>query len=146
MIVPGDGDEMVGAKRDPILAAWLLISVALYVTGLASLVDGAVVWVKFFQQFIDQYRTLVRNPLQAAVSFIWPSSWPAVPGWASDVLVVWASVFIGTGTLSLIVRPQNYRKNILYRAVRSVAYAIAAVFAAFILLLFVNFQLKRLHP
>lgn len=182
----------MGAKRDPILVAWLLISVALNVTGLASLVDGAVVWVKFFQQFIDQYRVLVRNPLQAAFHFVWPSSWPTVPGWAFDLLVVWASVFVGTniafyratggtilgdawrrvsgigsfliflmislmmflsvpfGTLSLIVRPQNYKKNILFpdrpRAVRSVAYAIGAVFAAFILILFVNFQIKRLQP
>lgn len=62
---------------------------------MASLVDGFVVWAKFFQEFIDIYRALVREPLVWAFHQIWPSAWPRVPKFFFDLLVIWSGLFIG---------------------------------------------------
>lgn len=81
---------------DPILTTWLVLGVALNVIGLASLVDGVVVWADFIQHLVETYRTFIREPLEWAARAVWPASWPRIPAAAFDLLVVWSCLFLST--------------------------------------------------
>ena len=155
--------------------------------GLASLVDGAVVWAQFIQQIISVYRTAVREPLQWIAFQFWPASWPSIPPSAFDVLVIWSCLFLSLnlmlyratgetllskafamvrnpksflifllvstamfvtapfGALRMLLTPSEYRHNPYFPwrrdAVISLLYSLMFVVGAFVLMLFVNFQI-----
>ncbi len=88
--------EVKPARRDPILFAWLGLSVALNVVGLASLVDGIVVWATFIQEIVEIYHEVIREPIEWAAQLIWPASWPRIPAAFFDLLVVWSCLFLST--------------------------------------------------
>ena len=178
------------AGRDPILATWLALSVALNVIGMASLAEGTVVWVDFIRQIITVYREVIQEPLRWATELVWPSGWPRIPPAVFDVFVVWSCLFLsmnialyratGTtvlsaalghvrgvrsffvfvlisalmfitlpfGTLRHLLTPNEYRYNALFPARRettfSVLYSLLFVIGLFVLVLFVNYQFKRL--
>ena len=184
------GTEIKRPRRDPILLTWLGLSVALNVIGMASLVDGLVVWADFVRQIVAVYRSVVREPMQCAVQLIWPTSWPRLPAGAFDILVVWSCLFLSTnialyrvagifvlseafarvrgfgsllgfvwgsllmfitvpfGILRFLLSPNEYRYNPLFPHRRemtlSVLHSLLFVVGVFVLLLFVNFQLKRI--
>ena len=82
------------ARRDPVLMTWLGLSVALNVTGMASLVDRFVVWVDFIRQAVTLYQAAVRNPTLWAINFIWPTNWRRIPAVAVDLLLMWSWLFL----------------------------------------------------
>jgi len=73
----------------------LSLSVALNVTGLAGLVDGAVVWIGFFKDAVNLYSEYVRQPLMTATNAVWPPSFPQIPKTAYDFFVVWLAFGLG---------------------------------------------------
>jgi hypothetical protein len=81
-------------KLGPFLYLWLALSTLLNISGIASIVDGLVHWVHFFRDFLDIYRTWIREPISWAVHLMWPSWWPRIPKWMFDVFVVWAAFFL----------------------------------------------------
>lgn len=182
--------EVKPARRDPILMTWLGLSVALNVIGMASLVDGVVIWADFIRQMVELYRALIRDPLEWAAQLFWPASWPRIPASFFDLLVVWSCLFLSTnialyrsagtfllskafakvqgfgsffgfvfvstlmfitvpfGMLRHLLSPNEYRYNVLFPHRRevtlSILYSLLFVVGMFILLLFVNFQIKRI--
>ncbi|MFA5900958.1 MAG: hypothetical protein WC829_17805 [Hyphomicrobium sp.] len=82
------------ANKWPLNSFWLLLSVLLNVTGIASIVDGFVRWAGFFQNIIAFYRATVRAPFADLVAMVWPAGWPPIPGWCFDVLIVWSAFFL----------------------------------------------------
>ncbi len=85
----------------PFLYVWLSISMLLNVSGMASIVDGFVVWVGFFREIIDQYRIWVREPILWVVNLTWPSGWPPIPGWVADYLCICSSVYLAMNVVSV---------------------------------------------
>jgi hypothetical protein len=78
----------------PIIYAWLLLSLVLNITGIASILDGFVVWADFFKNAISLYQMTIRGPIMLAVNLIYPSAWPRIPGWVFDIVIVWTSFFL----------------------------------------------------
>jgi hypothetical protein len=87
---------MAEAKKGKktIVWAWLILSVTLNISGIASIADSLVTWGRFFHDIIDVYRTLIREPLSWLVHLIWPSWFPRIPPWIFDLLVVWVGFWI----------------------------------------------------
>lgn len=79
-------------KRDFWLYVGLVISGLLNLTGLASIVDGLVIWTHFFRDIIDVYRTVIREPLAYVGNHLWPFG--HIPHWAFDVFVLWSALFL----------------------------------------------------
>jgi hypothetical protein len=71
---------------------WLGISGLLNISGMASIVDGLVVWAEFFRNFIDVYRWAVRDPLAYVGNAIWPFG--ILPGWVFDIVVLYSGLFL----------------------------------------------------
>jgi hypothetical protein len=78
----------------PFLYLWLALSMLLNVAGVASIVDGLVHWAIFFKDFLNIYRVWIRGPISWAAHIIWPASWPKIPTWGYDLLVIWSAVFL----------------------------------------------------
>ena len=78
----------------PYLVMWLALSMMLNILGIASIVDGAIVWAGFAAEIIATYHKFLRQPLLHAMQFFWPTSWPTIPPWAADILIVQSSFFI----------------------------------------------------
>ena len=72
---------------------WLGLTVILTLTGLASIVDGFVVWADFIAQIIQVYKSTLRDPIARLVDIAWPQGWPRIPKMAFDLLIVWSSFF-----------------------------------------------------
>ena len=178
------------ARRDPILLTWLGLSVALNVTGMASLVEGVVTWADFIGQIIAVYRAVIREPMQWIAQLIWPTSWPRIPAAAFDLIVVWSCLFLSANIavyraagifllsdafarirgvrslfqfllvatvtfaatpleiLRLLFTPNEYRYNPLFPYRRemtySILYSVLFVIGVFVLVLFINYQIKRI--
>lgn len=79
-------------QRGPWIYVWFCIALLLSVSGMASIVDGFVVWVKFFRNVIDVYRATIREPLANVERLIWSSG--SIPDWAFDVFVVGAGMLL----------------------------------------------------
>ncbi len=71
---------------------WLGVSGLLNLSGMSSIIDGFVVWTKFFRDFIDIYRAMIRQPLAWIGQFIWPFG--PIPGWVFDVFVIWMGLWL----------------------------------------------------
>jgi hypothetical protein len=78
----------------PYLVLWLALSMLLNILGIASIVDGAVTWLGFVAELIATYRKFLREPLLFVAELFWPASWPRIPRWTADVLIVQSSFFI----------------------------------------------------
>src|SRR5262245_9235325 len=90
--MPTEGKSRLG----PFVYLSLLISVLLNISGMASIVDGFVVWAGFFRDFIDLYRAWIREPILWAMNLFWPASWPRIPGWVADWLCISGSFALAT--------------------------------------------------
>jgi hypothetical protein len=66
----------------------------LNVAGIASIVDGLVHWAAFLKDFLGTYRTWIRAPISWAAHLLWPASWPKIPTWGFDLIVVWSAIFL----------------------------------------------------
>jgi hypothetical protein len=75
----------------PFLYVWLAVSTLLNVSGMASIVEGLVIWTDFLKQAIDLYRVWIRDPISWTVHLVWPAWWPKIPAWVFD----WACVSAG---------------------------------------------------
>lgn len=91
------------ANNWPLSSFWLSLSVLLNITGIASFVDGLVVWADFFQNIIEFYRTTIRAPLAELVSAVWPAGWPPIPGWCFDIFIVWSAFFLAKNIANMRV-------------------------------------------
>jgi hypothetical protein len=80
----------------PFLYLWLALSLLINVSGIASIADGFVHWANFFQDFLQIYHEMIRDPLSWAAHRVWPPGWPRIPPWIFDLLVVWSGVFLAT--------------------------------------------------
>jgi hypothetical protein len=74
---------------------WIGMTIILTVTGLASIVDGVVVWADFIAQILQVYKSTLRDPLAQAINMLWPTGWPRVPKSFFDFAIVWSSFFSG---------------------------------------------------
>jgi hypothetical protein len=72
---------------------WLGLTVILTLTGLASIVDGLIVWADFIAQLIQVYESTLRDPIARFIEAIWPAGWPRIPKTLFDLLVIWSSFF-----------------------------------------------------
>jgi hypothetical protein len=73
----------------PFICVWLAISVLLNVSGMASIVDGFVVWGGFIQDFIGLYRHWIREPTHGVLQLLWP--WGPLPRWVADWALIGGS-------------------------------------------------------
>jgi predicted anti-sigma-YlaC factor YlaD len=74
----------------PFAATWILVSFICSIGGLMGIVEGWVRWHDFLaNNFLDYYKALIRQPLAWAVNLVWPATWPTIPGWIFDVMVLW---------------------------------------------------------
>lgn len=64
--------------------------------GLASIVESAKIWVGFFREIVELYHAWIRQPIHELLMTIWPASWPIVPQFTVDLLIVWTSFFAAT--------------------------------------------------
>ena len=94
----------------PYLYVVLFFSILLNLTGLASIVDGVVVWANFIKDFIEQYQIYVRGSLAEVFRFIWPADWPFPPNWFFDLIIVWSS-FYAAFRVFMVFEPKNRRFN-----------------------------------
>ena len=77
-------------SENPFTALWLLVGFISAVGGIMGIVEGWVRWHDFIaNHFLDYYKALVRQPLVWAVDLVWPRTWPKIPAWLFDVLVLW---------------------------------------------------------
>jgi hypothetical protein len=187
-----DNNDRRNVVRDPVLGTWLALSVVLNVIGMASLVDGVVVWADFIRHIIGIYREVVHEPLRLAIGLVWPAGWPPIPRTAIDLLVMWSCVFLSVnlalyretgktalsaaaervrgvgsfavfllisalmfitlplGTVRHLLTPSRYRYNPYFperhRATRAILLSLSFVLGLFILVLFLNYQVRRLDP
>jgi hypothetical protein len=83
---------MPGDKWDLGPFGWvaLALSVLLNVSGMASIVDGFVVWGGFIRDFVDIYQTWIREPIHGALQFVWPLG--RLPRWVADWFCINGSV------------------------------------------------------
>jgi hypothetical protein len=81
---------------------WLFISWVLNITGLASIVDGLVVWVDFFKNIILIYRRLIRDPLLLFIKWALPVGWPTIPGWCADVLTMYSGLILAASAMFIL--------------------------------------------
>ena len=93
----------------PLPITYLLIglSILLNFASMASLVDGFIIWIGFFKDFVDLYEKLVREPVHAFVIQVLPLSWPRPPLWLYDVIVIWGACFLGFRMSVLFDRTQT---------------------------------------
>lgn len=68
---------------------WALL--ALSVSALWGIADHLIILVGIFSDFAHLYDTAARQPLRWIFGW-WPSSWPSLPTWIIDLVVVWSSV------------------------------------------------------
>ncbi len=80
----------------PVAKLWLLVSVLINVSGIASIMDGFFRWHGFFRDFLDLYRAWIRGPVSWALHLAWPASWPHIPETLIDLLIVWSGFFLAT--------------------------------------------------
>ena len=73
--------------------AWLALTVILTLTGLASIVDGFVIWADFIAQIIHVYKSTLRDPIAHLVDIAWPQGWPRIAKMVFDLLIVWSAFF-----------------------------------------------------
>ena len=93
----------------PLLYLWLALSMLLNVAGVASIVDGLVHWAAFFKDFLNIYRAFVREPITWGAHLIWPVSWPKIPGWGFDLLIIWSLIFLAANICWI----KKYRKTMI---------------------------------
>lgn len=96
----------------PLLLATTILSIILSVTGMASIVDGFIVWIDFFHHLIDLYRANIREPLQLGLKAIYPSNWPLPPLVLYDAVIVLSALYAG---LCLLVRFGSEELATLFR-------------------------------
>jgi len=94
------------------LLATTILSIILSVTGMASIVDGFIVWIDFFHHLIDLYRANIREPLQLGLKAIYPSNWPLPPLVLYDAVIVLSALYAG---LCLLVRFGSEELATLFR-------------------------------
>ncbi len=85
-------DNASGNRGNFWLYVGLGISGLLNLTGMASIVDGLVIWAEFFRDFIDTYRWAIRDPLAYIGNAIWPFG--MIPSWVFDVFVIYSALFL----------------------------------------------------
>jgi hypothetical protein len=61
--------------------------------GLASMVEGAKIWVGFFREIIGLYQQWIRIPIYNALLLVWPASFPTPPRTLVDLFMIWSSFF-----------------------------------------------------
>jgi hypothetical protein len=81
------------------LYLWLAISAAGNLVGLASIVDGLVIWADFFKHIIDLYREYIRGPIAFVGNHIWPFG--KLPGWFFDVFIIYGIVLVVANIINM---------------------------------------------
>ena len=92
----------------PVAKLWLLFSVLLNVSGIASIIDGFFRWQGFFRDFLDLYHAWIRHPVSWAIHLVWPASWPRIPKSIIDVLIVWSGFFLAVNLWFLRTRKKLF--------------------------------------
>jgi hypothetical protein len=72
---------------------WLALTIVLTLTGLASIVEGFIIWADFFARIIDVYKATLRGPIANIVYLFWPSEWPRIPKPIFDIIIIWTAFF-----------------------------------------------------
>jgi hypothetical protein len=122
------------SKLGPFLYFWLAMSVLLNISGLASIVDGFVVWVGFLRNFIEIYRAWIREPMLWAAHLVWPNGWPRIPGWIMDWLCISGSFALAVNAIALRDEGQTFI-GVALEAGDNFAQRIVFVFLAALVLL-----------
>ena len=108
--------------------AWLALTVILTLTGLASIVDGLIVWADFIAQAIQVYKSTLRDPIAWLVDMAWPKGWPRIPKMVFDVLIIWSAFF--TALRLFWAREGRWLRNSANRA--RVSWPLAFVLGPFV--------------
>jgi len=97
------------------LVIYIALSALLNVLGLASIVDGVITWTGFLAEVINIYHQMLRDPILRSVMFFWPATWPKIPGWIIDLLIIQSSFFI---SYRLFMAFEQERYLLVFRQVR----------------------------
>jgi hypothetical protein len=63
------------------------------ILGIASIVEGARIWVGFLREIVALYASWIREPLYNVLLSIWPASWSTPSLLAVDLAMIWTSFF-----------------------------------------------------
>jgi hypothetical protein len=95
----------------PFIYVGLVISVLLNVSGMASIVDGFVVWAGFFRGFVGLYRAWIRSPLQWLPGLIGIH----LPGWVADWLCISGSFFLAMNLYHFQNQGETILRTVMHR-------------------------------
>jgi hypothetical protein len=98
-------------RRDIFIYLWLVLSLLLNISGIASIVDGFVQWTSFLKDLLSMYQAWIREPISWVVHLVWPSWWPKIPAWALDVFIVWSGLFLAININNVRVYGESYWKS-----------------------------------
>lgn len=82
------------AQRTPVEHAWLGLSIALNILGIAGIAEDTLKWKSFLANLLYYYRHYVTDAIYKFFGLIWPNFlWFPLPYAASDLLVLMAGFF-----------------------------------------------------
>jgi hypothetical protein len=82
------------AQRTPVEHAWLGLSIALNILGIASIAEDTLKWKSFLASLLYFYRRYITDVIHYLLSLIWPETWLfPLPYAISDLFVIMAGFF-----------------------------------------------------
>jgi len=92
----------------PVIYTGLAVFLVLNIFSMASIINGYMTWHAFFQDFLDVYRTLIRDPIVWVMELTVDWLGWGVPKWIADLFVIWNGLFLSANMMVLRMDGHTY--------------------------------------